>query len=100
MFKAIHGIAPTNLSDRIVMNFYANGYDTRGSNMELYLPTLPKEAYQNSFMHMGGNLWNDLLWGTVSLSPSHTLSNDFQHANYEIVGLQILKESVFNACFI
>ena len=28
MFKAIHGIAPRYLSDRIVMNFDVNGYDT------------------------------------------------------------------------
>ena len=46
MFKAIHGIAPTYLSNRIVMNFDVNGYDTRGSEMELYLPTLSKEAFQ------------------------------------------------------
>ena len=37
MFKAIHGIAPTYLSDRIVMNFDVNGYDTRGSDMDLSL---------------------------------------------------------------
>ena len=60
MFKYIHGIAPTYLSDRVVMNFDVNGYDTRGSNMELYLPTLRKESYRNSFMYMGGKLWNDL----------------------------------------
>ena len=60
MFKAIHGIAPTYLSDRIVMNFDVNGYDTRGSDMDLYLPTIRKEVYRNSFMYMGGNLWNDL----------------------------------------
>ena len=60
MFKAIHGIAPTYLSDRVVMNFDVNGYDTRSSNMELYLPTLHKELYSNSFMYMGGKLWNDL----------------------------------------
>ena len=60
MFKAIHGISPTYLSDRIVMNFDVNGYDTRGSDMELYLPTLRKEAFRNSFMYMGGKLWNDL----------------------------------------
>ena len=60
MFKSIHGIAPTYLSDRVVMNFDVNGYDTRGSDMELYLPTLRKEAYRNSFMNMGGKLWNDL----------------------------------------
>ena len=60
MFKAIHGIAPTYLSDRIVMNFDVNGYDTRGSDMDLYLPTLRKEVSRNSFMYMGGKLWNDL----------------------------------------
>ena len=60
MFKYIHGIAPTYLSDRVVMNFDVNGYDTRGSDMELYLPTLRKESYRNSFMHMGGKLWYDL----------------------------------------
>ena len=42
------------------MNFDVNGYDTRGSDMDLYLPTLRKEAYRNSFMYMGGKLWNDL----------------------------------------
>ena len=60
MFKAIHGIAPTYLSDRIVMDFDVNGYDTRGSDMDLYLPTLHKDAYRNSFMYMGGKLWNEL----------------------------------------
>ena len=58
MFKYIHGIAPTYLSDRVVMNFDVNGYDTRGSDMELYLPTQRKEAYRNSFMYMGGKLWS------------------------------------------
>ena len=29
IFKAIHGIAPTYLSDHIVMNYDVNGYDTR-----------------------------------------------------------------------
>ena len=43
MFKAIHGIAPTYPSDRIIMNFYVNGYGTRGYDMELYLPTLRKD---------------------------------------------------------
>ena len=60
MFKAIHGIAPTPLSHRIVMNFDANGYDIRGSDMDLYLPTLYKEADRNSFMSMGDKLWKDL----------------------------------------
>ena len=29
MFRANHGIAPTCLSDRIIMSFDVNGYDTR-----------------------------------------------------------------------
>ena len=52
MFKSIHGIVPTYLSGRFVMNFDVNGYDTRGSDMELYLPTLRKESYRNSFMYI------------------------------------------------
>ena len=60
MFESIHGIAPTYLSDDVVMNFDVNGYGTRGLDMELYLPTLRKEAYRNIFMYMGGKLWNDL----------------------------------------
>ena len=60
MFKAIHGIVPTYLSDRIVVNFDVNSYDTKGSDMDSYLPTLRKEAYRSSFMCMGGKLWNGL----------------------------------------
>ena len=30
MFKSIHGIAPTNVSVRVVMNFAVNGHDTSG----------------------------------------------------------------------
>ena len=60
MFKAIHGIASTFLSDRVVMNFDVNDYDTRWSDMDLYIPTLDKEAYRNSFTYMGGQLWNEL----------------------------------------
>ena len=60
MFKAIHGIAPMYLSDRIAMTFDVNGYDTRGSDMDLYLATLHKEAYGNSFVHMEGKLRNEL----------------------------------------
>ena len=60
MFNAIHGIAPTYLSDSFVMNFDVIGYDTRWSDMGLYLPTLHEEAYPNSFTYMGGKLWNEL----------------------------------------
>ena len=51
MFKAILGIAPTILSDRFVMNFDVNGYDTRGLTMELYLLTLRKDMHRNRFIY-------------------------------------------------
>ena len=79
MFKAIHGIAPTYLSDHIVMNFDVNGYDTRWSDMDLYLPTLRKEAYGNSFMYMGGKLWNDL----PEFVQNSTIIESFKH-NYRM----------------
>ena len=60
MFKAIHGIAEVYPSDRIVMNYDVNGFDTRWSDIELYFPTLRKEAFRNSLIYMAGKLWNDL----------------------------------------
>ena len=60
MFKAFNGIAQVYLSDRIVMNCDVNGYDTRGSNIELYHPTMRTEAFRNSLMYMSGKLLNDL----------------------------------------
>ena len=79
MFKAIHGIAPTYLSDRIVMHFDVNGYDTRGSDMDLYLPTLRKEVYRYSFMYMVAN------YGVICLSSYKILPNieSFKH-NYRM----------------
>ena len=61
MFKSIHGIAPAYLCNQIVMNFDINGYDTRGTDgMNVYLPTLKKDIYKNSFLYKGGQLWNRL----------------------------------------
>ena len=61
MFKSIYGIAPAYLCNQIVMNFDTNGYDTRGTDgMNVYLPTLKKDTYKNSFLHKGGQVWNRL----------------------------------------
>ena len=61
MFKSINGITPTYLSERIAMTFDVNGYDTRGSDMELWTPPSPTSpsprAYRNSFMYMSGKLY-------------------------------------------
>ena len=43
------------------MNFDINGYNTRGTDgMNVYLPTLKKDIYKNSFLYKGGQLWNRL----------------------------------------
>ena len=56
MFKSIHGIAPAYLCNQIVMNFDIKGYDTRGTDgMNVYLPTLKKDIYKNSFLYKGGS---------------------------------------------
>ena len=61
MFKAIHGIAPQYLSDRIDMHFDIHGYDTgEAGSMNVYLPAVHKEIYRNSFLYSGGKLWNEL----------------------------------------
>ena len=44
LFKAIHGIAPNCLSDRIGMRFDIHSYDSReAGSMSVYLPTAHKE---------------------------------------------------------
>ena len=54
MFKAIHGIAPNYFSDRIDMHFDIHGYNTReAGSINVYLPTVHKEMYKNSFFIFG-----------------------------------------------
>ena len=53
IFKAIHGIAPSYLSNRIDMHFDIHGYDTReAGSMNVYLPTVHKEIYRISFLYI------------------------------------------------
>ena len=61
MFKAIHGLAPTYLSDSIIMNADMNEYSTRGAqNRNVYQPRPRIEKYKNSFLYKAGELWNAL----------------------------------------
>ena len=61
MFKSIHGIAPAYLCNQIVINFDIKDNDTRGiDGMNVYLPTLKKDIYKNSFLYKGGQVWNRL----------------------------------------
>ena len=77
MFKTIHGITPTHLSGRIVMNLYVNGNDTRGCDMDLYFPTLRKEACQNSFIYK----WQTVEWSEFVHNSTNVES--FKH-NYRV----------------
>ena len=70
MLKAIHGIAPNYLSDRIDMHFDIHGNNTRESgSMNVYLPTVHKEMYKNSFYiwaaHFG--MICQILWRTLRI---------------------------------
>ena len=53
MFKAIHGIDPHYISDRIDMHFDINGHDTReAGSMDVYLPTVHKEICRNICLYI------------------------------------------------
>ena len=53
-FKAIHGIAPHYLSDRIDMHFDIHSYDTReAGSMTVYRPSVHKEMCRNTFFILG-----------------------------------------------
>ena len=61
MFKSIHGLAPTYLSDSIVMNADINEYNARGAkSRHVYQPRPRIEKYKNSFLYKAGELWNAL----------------------------------------
>ena len=51
MFKCIHGLAPHYLCNDVTMYVDINVYDTRtAENMDLYLPSSPKEIYKTNFI--------------------------------------------------
>ena len=95
MFKAIHGIVPHYLSDRIDMHFDIHGYDTReAGSKNVYLPTLHKEIYRNSFFsYSGGKLWN----GLPDFVKNSTSIETFQR-NYRIYRSLTKHESLSIKC--
>ena len=61
IFQSIHGLAPSYLSDRIIMKEDIRGYQPRDANVvDVYLPRVKKEIYKKSLMFLGGTLWNSL----------------------------------------
>ena len=81
MFKAIHGIAPHYLSERIDMHFDIHGYDTRETgSMNVYLPIVHKEIYRNSFfLYSGGKLWNELPDFVKNSANTETFKTELQN---------------------
>ena len=61
MFKSIHGLAPTYLSDSVVMNADINEYNTKGAqNRNVYQPRPRIEKYTSCFLSKASELWNAL----------------------------------------
>ena len=71
MFKAIHGITPNYFSDRIDMHFDIHGNNTReAGSMNVYLPTVHKEMYKNSFFYIWAANFGmicQILWRTLRI---------------------------------
>ena len=70
MFKAIHEITPNYLSDRIDKLLDIHGYDTReAGSLNVYLPTVHKEIYKNSFFIWEANFGMicQILWRTLQI---------------------------------
>ena len=61
MFKSLHGLTPTYLSDSIIMNADINDYNTRGAQNRNVHQTRPRiEKFRNSLLYKAGELWNAL----------------------------------------
>ena len=61
MFKSIHGLAPTYLSDQVTMIHDIIPYGTRSTyDMNVHIPPARTEYFKRSFQYTGGTLWNKL----------------------------------------
>ena len=60
MFKCIHGLAPSYLSDEVVMNCDVNMRNTRSHPMNVYVPSVSSQFAKMSFKYAGAVAWNDL----------------------------------------
>ena len=81
MFKCMHGLAPTYLTDRITLNCDIHEYGTRAAlNDDLYVPTAKTECLRKTFLYNGAITWNNL---PVNLKQIPTLecfkSSCFKH---------------------
>ena len=82
MFKSIRGLAPTYLSDSIVMNADVNEHNTRGAqNMNVYLPRPRIEKYKSSFLYKAGELWNALPLSVKESSDLETFKQRYKAMN-------------------
>ena len=72
IFQCIHGLAPSYLSDRIIMSEDMRRFAGRDAYaVNVYLPRVKKVPFKQSLMFLGGTLWNSLpttIKNSVSLS--------------------------------
>ena len=78
-FETIHGLAPINLCNRVIMRVDMHGYETRSvCNMDVHLPKVNVAIYKYSLLYFGGLLWNKL-----PLSLKNYASIDTFKLNYK-----------------
>ena len=71
VYKCLHGLAPTYLTDSLVLASEMNGRKTRSStNNDLYLPRANIDKFKESFIYAGSKTWNSL---DTSLKDSCTV---------------------------
>jgi hypothetical protein len=79
MFKAINGLAPSYLTDKIILNGDVNTYPVRSSHMHnVYLPFIKKDVYKNSFLCKGGQLWNNLPDAVKTSNSLHSFKLNYK----------------------
>ena len=61
MFKCIHDLAPSYLSNQIIMACEVHDRNTRLTNsMDVYVPEAKTDMYKQSFQYNGAIVWNSL----------------------------------------
>jgi hypothetical protein len=67
MYKAIHGLAPDYICNKILFYYEVTGRNLRSfDNMHLYKPVPHKDVFKTSLDYHGATVWNELPWNGKS----------------------------------
>ena len=58
MYKIVHGLAPSYLSDMFTKQKSSQIYDHRESKLNLEIPPAPTSQFRNCFAFTGAQTWN------------------------------------------